>query len=409
MGWKGLRGNTLAFLFNQKFVHVLVVLLTVFSVFINMISKTHAEDQTNDMSGTILSQLVKGEFESTPEDQQLIVETFDSESTISSLHQSYLDNLSAFKPQARVSVEEEEINQDLVTDHNTGSIVRQDRASTDVSQKAREEMVVYTVKMGDTISTIAEEFAVSVSTILWENNLTAYSIIRPGNTLDILPVSGVSHIVKKGESVTLLADKYNVSEDEIIAFNKLDSSGKLILDKKIIIPGGRKINESVNGSDDAVKTKTYSGLAVIKGFITDSDKGKTLTKNIAKDFNAVPLQGNKMNWPTVGNRITQYYSWKHHGLDIANKVGTPLYAADAGVVEVAGWGTGYGNQIVIDHGGGKKTRYAHASKFYVSKGEKVAKGQIIAAMGSTGWSTGSHLHFEVIINGVKYNPLNYIK
>jgi len=94
---------------------------------------------------------------------------------------------------------------------------------------------------------------------------------------------------------------------------------------------------------------------------------------------------------------------------VANKVGTPLFAADSGVVEYAGWGRGYGNQIVIDHGGGKKTRYAHCSKFYVTKGEKVAKGETVAAMGSTGWSTGSHIHFEMIINGRKYNPLNYIR
>jgi len=405
MGWKGLRGNTFNFLFNQKLVHVLVVMMTIFSVFVNMISKTKAEDQINDMSGTILSQLVQGEFQNAPEDQQLIIETFDSESSISSLHQSYLDNLSSFKPQARVSTEQEVDEDEIITDETTGSIVRQDRVSTKISKKPREQTIVYTVKIGDTISTIAEEFEISVSTILWENNLTAYSIIRPGNTLDILPVSGVSHLVKKGENVTLLANKYSVTEDEIINFNKLDNSGRLAMDQKIIIPGGRKINE--NSSVD--KPTTYSGLAVIKKFISKSDEGTSLVKNIAKDFNAVPLQGNKMNWPTVGNRISQYYSWKHHGLDIANKIGTPLYAADAGVVEMAGWGTGYGNQIVIDHGGGKKTRYAHASKFYVEKGEKVAKGQIIAAMGSTGWSTGSHLHFEVIINGVKYNPLNYIK
>jgi len=116
-----------------------------------------------------------------------------------------------------------------------------------------------------------------------------------------------------------------------------------------------------------------------------------------------------MNWPTVGHYITQYYSWRHQGLDIANKIGTPLYAADAGVIETAGWGRGYGNQIVINHGGGKKTRYAHLSKFYTKKGQKVDKGEAIGTMGSTGRSTGPHLHFEIIINNIKYNPLNYIR
>ena len=116
-----------------------------------------------------------------------------------------------------------------------------------------------------------------------------------------------------------------------------------------------------------------------------------------------------MNWPTVGHYITQYFSWRHYGVDIANKVGTPIYASDTGVVEYAGWGKGYGNQIVIDHGGGKKTRCGHLSKFYCKVGDEVDKGEAIGAMGSTGWSTGSHLHFEVIINGRKVNPLNYVK
>ena len=111
----------------------------------------------------------------------------------------------------------------------------------------------------------------------------------------------------------------------------------------------------------------------------------------------------------MGYRITQYYSWRHHAIDIANKTGTPIYAADAGVIEVAGWGAGYGNQIVINHGGGVKSRYAHMSKFYVKNGQKVSKGEAIGGIGSTGRSTGPHVHFEYIINGVKYNPLNYLK
>jgi murein DD-endopeptidase MepM/ murein hydrolase activator NlpD len=116
-----------------------------------------------------------------------------------------------------------------------------------------------------------------------------------------------------------------------------------------------------------------------------------------------------MAWPTQGHRITQYYSWRHHGLDIANKTGTPLYSSDAGRVQYAGWSNGYGNNVIIDHGGGKQTRYAHLSKFYCNTGDSVAKGETIGAMGNTGWSTGPHLHFEVIINGTKYNPLNYIR
>ena len=141
-------------------------------------------------------------------------------------------------------------------------------------------------------------------------------------------------------------------------------------------------------------TKSYTGIEAIKNIVKPAPQ-----KTVA----------NKMAWPTVGNRITQYYSWRHKGLDIANKTGTPLFAADTGTIEFVAWSNGYGYNIIINHGGGKKTRYAHMSKFYVSKGDSVTKGEAIGEMGSTGWSTGPHIHFEVIINGVKYNPLNYIR
>ncbi len=245
------------------------------------------------------------------------------------------------------------------------------------------------MKGGDSISTIAEEFGISVNTILWENNLSAYSIIRPGDELTILPVSGITHVVAKGDSLSSIAKKYDAEEVNIIAINKLTDTSKLKDGEKLIIPGGKKATYA------DYSPQRYTGISALM--------------DVVKAPNASPVVGNKMNWPTVGHTITQYYSWRHYAIDIANKMGTPIYAADAGIVEYAGWGTGYGNQIVIDHGGGKKTRYAHLSKFYVEKGQKVSKGEAIAAMGSTGWSTGPHLHFEVIINGRKYNPLDYVQ
>ena len=161
----------------------------------------------------------------------------------------------------------------------------------------------------------------------------------------------------------------------------------------IVIPDGKKI-----ASATVTKPKT-----------TSSYRLSSIVKDLVKPSAAKPA-GNKMQWPTVGYRITQYYSWRHTGLDIGNKVGTPLYAADSGVVEKAGWNSGgYGNMVLINHGGGIKTRYAHASKLYVKVGDHVSKGEAVAAMGSTGRSTGPHIHFEVIINGRLLNPLNYIR
>jgi len=391
LGWHRTKHNPVIFLFKQKFVHVLVVIMTFFLLFINLSSKTRAEDAPVNPERTILADLIKNEFDSpSEEDQQLIVETFDQEQTISAIQQSYLDNLSAFRPQTSASMNSEDEEEDMQTIQNGGSVVKPDIATTKITKRPRTETIEYTVKNGDTISTIAEEFEISVSTILWENNLSVYNLIRPGDKLRILPLDGIAHQVVKGDTLASIAKKYGVEEKQILETNKIADGSKLAVGGKLLIPGGKKI------ATQAVKQQTrYTGLSTI----VDLDKGS----------NAAPTSGNKMNWPAGVKRITQYFSWRHTAVDIAGPVGTPIYAADSGVVEVEGWGTGYGNQIVINHGGGKKTRYAHLSKFYVKKGEEVTKGQAIGAMGSTGWSTGPHLHFEVIINGTKYNPLNYIK
>ena len=394
MGWSKINDNIFSFLFNQKLVHILVVIISTLLIFINLTGKTNADAVIDAASNnTILSDLITNELGDLQQDQQLIVETFDQEPTISPEQQKYLDNLSAMRPETNTTMNnnlDDEEEGEAQTIQGGASIVKPDMAATELTKRPREKTIVYTVMAGDTISTIAQEFDITVSTILWENNLSVYSIIRPGDNLSILQMSGVSHKVAKGENLSSIAKKYNISDQEILDVNKLANASMISIGQKLIIPGGTKI------SYPEYKPKVYTGLSAIKDIV-------------GRQKSAKPAAGNKMNWPTSGYRITQYYSWRHSAVDIANKVGTPIYAADSGVVEYIGWGKGYGNQIVIDHGGGKKTRYAHLSKFYCGKGDKVSKGESIGAMGSTGWSTGSHLHFEVMINGTKYNPLNYIK
>jgi murein DD-endopeptidase MepM/ murein hydrolase activator NlpD len=112
-----------------------------------------------------------------------------------------------------------------------------------------------------------------------------------------------------------------------------------------------------------------------------------------------------MVWPTVGNHIAQYFRWGHTGIDIDNRERPAIYAALNGTVEFAGWLGAYGNLIIINHGNGMQTYYAHNSKHYVGQGESVDKGQAIAQMGSTGRSTGPHVHFEVRRNGAPINPM----
>jgi len=384
------KNKSFAWLLNQKLVHFVVIVLTVLMVGFNFASKTQAVSSEELAGKTLLSELITSEFGETDE---LIEEYFDEEAIISPVQQTYLDNLASIKsqPQAQMKAPDEiDITKETAGLIQAGSaIVKPDLAATSKIKRDRDKIVYYTIKPGDTVSTIAAEFEVSVNTILWENNLSAYSLIRPGKQLAILPITGVTHKVAKGENLSKVAGKYNIEEEKIIETNKLTDSNKLAVGQKLIIPDGRKVKYA------SYKTPSYTGLSAIKSLVAPTG--------------AKPVSGNKMNWPTQGHRITQYYSWRHYGVDIANKQGTPIYAADTGTVEYIGWGKGYGNQIVINHGGGKKTRYAHLSKFYVKKGQKVSKGETIAAMGSTGWSTGSHLHFEVIINGRKYNPLNYIK
>lgn len=258
----------------------------------------------------------------------------------------------------------------------------------------RTEAIAYTVQSGDTISTIARKFGVNINTILWENNLRPTSLIKPGDQLTILPASGVSHSVVRGQTLGQIAKLYGTSVNAILKANGLDNPNQLTAGARLFIPGATRLATT----ETPAKSATRQTAERIKDII-----------GIKQPSSIIPA-GGRMVWPTSGHRITQYFSARHTGLDVANKIGTPIYAADSGVVTAASYNRGgYGNQIIINHGGGKTTRYAHLSSFAVRVGQKVNKGQYIGGMGSTGRSTGPHLHFEVIINGHVYNPLNYVR
>lgn len=255
----------------------------------------------------------------------------------------------------------------------------------------RQDVITYTVQSGDTISGIAEKFGISVNTVLWANGLTSRSYIRPGNNLKILPTSGLIHKVVKGDTLSKIASKYQAKTEEIISANRLQDDGAdIVVGEELIVPGG-------------IMPTTYA---------VSSNNTYTPLSQVAVPAPSVDTPaGSGFLWPTSVRRITQYYSWVHTGLDIGGPVGTPLYASKAGTVKVSqcGWNGGYGCYIILDHGGGVQTLYGHASQLYVSVGETVVQGQTIAAMGSTGRSTGPHIHFEVRINGSRLNPLKYIR
>ncbi|MFZ4632006.1 MAG: peptidoglycan DD-metalloendopeptidase family protein [Patescibacteria group bacterium] len=346
-----------------------------------------------------MSNLVATEFSSVP-DEELIEETATPNRAITAGMDKYVDSSCTLEKQVPSDSSEDILPIDSLYFSEGNDLVFKPQINGNGSSSsgdtgeatARKEIIYYTVQNGDTISTISRRFGLTVNTILWANNLSAFSVIRIGDRLAILPYSGVLYTVKKGDTLARISQTYGIELEKILSCNSLGNS--LSVGEKIIIPGAKKISDVV--AVRKTSNTNYTGISIIKDLIKSP---------VAK------VTGNKMAWPAGGYRISQYFSWRHPGIDIANKIGTPIYAADDGVVIISqgGYNGGYGNTIVIDHGGGKKTRYGHASKLFVKVGERVEKGENIAAMGSTGRSTGSHLHFEVIISGAKYNPLSYVK
>lgn len=285
--------------------------------------------------------------------------------------------------QVTAGQENEEIGHSTVA--GDSAIVRPILSPVEEELRQRDEITYYTVQNGDTISEIAEKFGVTSNTILWENNLSAYSVIRPGDKLTILPTAGIRHKVVKGETLAQIAKKYKVEADQILEFNKIASADDILIGEQIMIPGGQK--------PYVAPTYTFRNL------YQPAPSGPKVVAT------------GKMFWPTNCHRITQYFRWGHSALDIACSSGQPIYAADSGqIIEAqSGWNGGYGNVIMIDHGSSIQTVYGHLSKFYVKVGESVEKGQMIGAMGSTGRSTGPHIHFEVRVSGARKNPLYYVK
>ena len=256
----------------------------------------------------------------------------------------------------------------------------------DDQQKGQEQ--IYIVQEGDSVASISAKFGVSVYTILWENNLSERSYIRPGDKLVILPATGVKHLVKRGETLDKIAKTYGVSQEDILAYNDLIDEGGLKAGETLFIPGGKKL-------------PTYVPAAP-----------RTVQSYVGAPPPSAAISGTNLQWPTSVRKITQYYGWRHTGVDIASRNSPPIYAAESGTViraQASGYNGGYGRNVMIDHGNGLVTLYGHMSQLYVNVGDQVTRGQTIGIMGSTGRSTGPHVHFEVRVNGSRVNPLSYIQ
>ncbi len=286
---------------------------------------------------------------------------------------------------------------DVAFDPVTGSIIPgviplsqpQGQPKDPVPTKPRTQVLQYTVNSGDTVSGIASRFHISSDSILWANAKLQDNpdMLMIGQNLNIPPTTGVLTTVQQGDTVQALANRYKAKATDILndVFNQdnhdlKSNPPKLAVGNFIMVPGGSK---------PFVQAKAPT--------------------SVGKAPQVAPKGTTNFITP-VGACLTQVFWARHSGVDLAAPIGSPVYAADSGYAAVVGWdNTGYGNMILLNHGNGYLTRYGHLSAFNVTPGQAVKKGQLIGRVGSTGHSTGPHLHFEIILNGAFKNPAYYIR
>jgi len=273
----------------------------------------------------------------------------------------------------------------------------------------RNDIQTYVVQKGDTLFGIAQKFGLLPETVLWGNiSVLADNVDRlsQGQTLNILPVDGVYYEWHTGDGLNGVSDYFKVKADDIINFpgNHLDKNTigdyahpNIKAGTWLIVPGGKR--NQINWSAPYI-TRTDPAVAKVfgAGFC-----GKIMDG---------PVGTGTFTWPTVEKYLSGYDFTPpiHYGIDIAGHLGNAIYAVDSGVVVYAGWNDwGYGNVIVIDHGKGWQSLYAHLSVLNVACGAAVNQGQVIAAMGTTGNSSGPHLHFELRQGDTRVNPWSYLK
>jgi murein DD-endopeptidase MepM/ murein hydrolase activator NlpD len=289
-------------------------------------------------------------------------------------------------------------NSTLISD-DSGFIIPVNPQTGEADRSEMSDKATHIVQSGETLSTIAESYGLKTTTLMWENNLTENSVLKVGQELVIPPVDGVTHEVKSGQSLDKIAALYDVDKDLIIKQNNLIDE-KVIAGQEIFIPGGKQLAPP---APKVLQTTNYRNTVA---------RTESPTRVALESTNATPAAGKFLIYPTRG-RITQGYHSYHRAVDIADPSKPPVWAAAAGTVVKASsgtWGGGYGNHVIIDHGNGIQTLYAHLDYITVSVGQYVGQGEVIGRMGNTGrvyGRTGIHLHFEVRENGIKQVPSYY--
>jgi len=266
-------------------------------------------------------------------------------------------------------------------------------------EDGRDQLRTYVVREGDTLTGIASRFGVSMMTLWWANKLESKDQLHVGQKLIIPPASGLVVTVAEGDTLDSLAARHKVAASEIVEFNEL-TDDTLVIGQVLIIPGAR---------GKAYPTPKPTPRPVVAA------RPRTTTRTSGTQVRT-PAQysGGVFAWPVAGGYISQYYHAGHPAIDIAADYGTPVKAAAAGVVTFSGWkSNGGGYQVWIAHGSGLYTTYNHMSSLAVRAGERVSRGEMIGRIGTSGWTTGPHLHFEVWrgpiwAGGHRVNPLAYL-
>jgi len=286
-----------------------------------------------------------------------------------------------------------------------GTITRLVVPHTVIPERPRPAVITYTVQAGDTVFGIAERFQLTPYTIYWANSETLEDNphrLAVGMVLNILPVNGIYHTVAAGETLAGLAEEYNVEPVTLYnEWNGLEEGQQVVAGMHLVIPGG---------------TREFVAWQLPKTIASDGGGASNQGRQgiCSGSFSGLPGRG-WFDWPTAGARISGWYfrdasNPAHGGIDIGLRTGDAVFAADGGVIIFAGWwgSGGYGNLIVVDHLNGWQTWYGHLSQVNVFCGQQVNAGEVIGLGGSTGWSSGPHLHLELRLQGVPYDPLAYL-
>lgn len=272
-----------------------------------------------------------------------------------------------------------------------------------IKADAKPEIVIYTVQSGDTISGIAEKFNISVNTIRWANELDKKENINVGQKLVILPINGIQYTVKNGDTLSGISKKFETDAEEILSFNDVEDPNELKPGLKLIIPDAEPIVVETPAPKPQAKTTKPTSSTTQKSMTSNTPSVKIDTNEKEEDYEDYDQTQNSSTRsgytiPVPGSVLTQGLH-AVNAVDLAAPTGTPIYAIKSGTVIVAKGGGayngGFGNMIVIDHGNGTKSLYAHLSKVNVKVGDSIDQGEKIGNVGNTGRSTGPHVHLEV--------------